>query len=331
MPEIAQRRALGDLVHSHLKGAGFSPDYVVTTPKPGLWKRPPFFTSLRLGDEALQPHAAIRLELDLDDVVDVYERFLGGYVFGKSLRGRAPVKWLGEALDLSTYAARHIFTPIVAGHARLSLQLNAVQLAALVTYNHDTDIDESPDTFAVRVGGFDFGVEGGLVLTNLRSRLVPAATLRGLPARVQNLSYWARGQGRMPASPSTFDMCRRWMLQNQDALNAISGPDTYTAMDAALEILWWRNSGHWPGRLKELTYAETSDRYLHAACEEARGFETFDRPLRGLAEIFTPQFMTSREFTERFGNVHQPLAFPLSNRVKNKWRAAIEDLDPGPQ
>lgn len=330
MPDIAPRRQLSNLVRAHLKRAGFEPDDARARVKPCVWHRPPLFTEMELAGEPLQRHLVTRIHLDIEDTVDVYERFLGGFLYSSTLREAGSVRWLGRALDLSLYAAKHVFPAPQPGKARLGLHLHAVQLAALVAYNFDATVEQSPDTFAVEVGDFVFGIQDGQVLSNLNQR-PRARTVKGLRAPQDgNLSSIARGMARLPTTTSSFDACRRWIASHREELNA-AGPDTDIAVDMALEILWWRYAGHFPSRLQELRFNESSDKYLHLACEQAREFEHFARPMIGLYEIFVPQFLSRREFTGHFGNHCQPLAVPLSNRMKAKWEAAIEDLDPGPQ
>lgn len=331
MPEIAARRSLTELIRTQLVEAGFDWRAVELDVEPRTWARPPFSTDLEVGGHPLQPHLAVRVPLDLEGMVEAYEHFLGGYVFGTSLRAVNSVVWLGNALGLSAYAARQVFVPMAPADAksRPDLVLNAAQFAALVAQNFESHTHDNDTDYVVTAGSFVFGVERRQIQSNLHGRGPAKARLF---KNLGDIRVLARGAPAPAApEPSQYDVCHAWLDLNKDRLNQWGRVDAHTPLSLALRILWWRNAGRLPSRLKTLLLEGAGDAALHGACTEARGFVTFDSPLRGLYQIYVPQFLSRREFTELFGNTFAYEPKTLGPRLIGKWEAAIEELDPGPQ
>jgi hypothetical protein len=80
--------------------------------------------------------------------------------------------------------------------------------------------------------------------------------------------------------------------------------------------------------LRLLVSFERSRKALTETCAEARGYERFDDPMTTLRTMFVPHFVTSSEFARLFGNPYYQVALPLSERVRQRWDQALNELDP---
>jgi hypothetical protein len=329
----ADQRALAQVLFEHFSRAGF--DYTAARaiePRRHSWPRPPLFTRLELGGEPLQRYLAVAAPHSADDLVDVYERFIAGYLYSRA-EGRLERKvlpsgkYLRRELSIPFYPGRMLFADPGANRLRLDTHLNLVQFAALAAYNHGCHLEHGPDTFvAITVPDARvFGVRAGRLVSNLRKprREIP---VRFLSNPEGNLVDLPRPALERSAAASAYDVLRQWLERNSERLG-----ERGEALLLAVSILRWHRPSFPPTALGHLFGYERSGDALRAACESARGYDRFDEPLKQLKEIFTPLFASVSDFHELFGNPSQKLSKPLSANTRLKWDQAINSLDPAAQ
>jgi hypothetical protein len=323
MREIAPRQALVDLVKRCLTDTGFGWEAAREAGETFPWSRPPLLTSSRLAGVPLQPHIAVPVALDADDLVNVYEEFVYHAITRRELMSRDIPGWFTGRLRSTTKAMQLLFVPPDERYLRLGFHLNLVQFAALVAYNQDAYVEEGPDTFitTVRGQGYRFGIEGGRLIANFKGNQ-SRRRVRQLQSS-RRLSEIARGLPTFAPGPTLFDKAAGYLDRNESRIGLEFGP-----LDLALRTLWWRTGGDVPAALIDLTFRESSKDALRAAVKEARQYMHFVDPMKSLAEIFVPQFMTLRRFTKLFGNPFQTAVSPTPF-MQRRWEAALSELDPG--
>jgi hypothetical protein len=315
MPEVAPRAALVSLVRDCLVEAGFCWEATRDVPEFAYdWPRPPLFSDARLAGIELQPHIAVPMDRGTDDLVNVYEEFIGAAFRKENLRVNAS-RWFARRLSWNYRVMDMLFTP---GRDRYNLHLNLVQFAALVAYNYPSDIVETDNTFLVtdRDFGFRFGVEAGRLVTNRRRVDKPCGFLRAKGG----LSKIARGASEVPDSPTMYDVTLAWLHRRNREIGV-----ELESLTLALQVLWWRMGGRFPSKLWNLQLRESSVAALRRAVQEARDYMDFSYPYRTLYEIFVPQLMRENDFCRKFGYtaVHPP-----TERARKRWDAALDALDP---
>lgn len=323
--EIAPRRELQEFLIPHLRRVGYGPrPHKLGRGKRFAWQRPPFHTGLVLAQRPLQEHLAVPCNRSVDDLVDIYERFIGGYVRGRKFGAQKPDFFIARSLGVHLLSARQLFVPPAEGRLRLDLHLMLVQFAQLVAYNHECEVEEGEDTFAVTVAeGLQFGVRCGKLISNLRRQPRREIPVRFLRAEGGSLANIARGTPVMLDHGTAYDTVRYWLTREEAKLGMEAEP-----LQFALNLLWWRTAGVPLLSLQSLACAEGSDEALHEALQLARQFESFDDPLQALHDIFVPQFLSQPRFSKLFGSVYQTRAKGYSPRMKQKWLTALEELEP---
>lgn len=295
-------------------------------PKPQRWDRPPLFTDLLLAGQPLQEFLGVGTRLAVDELADVYERFIAGYLYSRRFHSQHSDEWLRRSCKLGYYEGHSLFTRPAA--LRLGLHRNLMEFAALVAYNAPADIEHGKGTFTVFAvrEGLKFGVSGGRLVTNLRRARRKITVCHPL-SRVPRPCDLPRGS-RAPLGQATFfDTLREWLERHEARLGTFGA-----ALQLGLQILWWRvMPGTVPGRLRLLAAYEYSADALSAACEEARRYDSFDNPVQALKNLLHPTFMTMREFVEMFGDPHRKLTRPVPASIRQKWDQAINSLDPAYQ
>lgn len=327
MPEFRSRQALVERLYEHFYDAGF--DYraaKAVKAEPCRWLRPPLYTRLKLAGEPMQPYLAVPVAGTPDALCDVYERFIGGFLYSKQLHDTDSDTWLAGALGLGRYEARCLFARPQFNHERLGLHQHLVQFAALVGYNHPASVEKGNETFVVvsERDGLQFGVRDGRLVSNLRRerRQIP---VRFLASGTGSLADLTRGGYESNARSTLLDTLWRWTAANRARLG-----DTADALQLGLTILWWRMpAGAAPGGLRLLLCAEQSRPALQSACGKARQYESFEDPITTLKGLFVPGFVKPKEFAEMFGDPHQRVTTPVPASIRQKWDQAINSLDPG--
>lgn len=327
MPEFRSKQALVERLYEHFYAAGF--DYraaKATKAQPCRWMRPPLYTRLKLAGEPMQPYLSVPVVGTPDALCDVYERFIGGFLYSKQLNDTDAGTWLHDALGLGRYEARCLFARPQFNYERLGLHQNLVQFAALVGYNHPASVEKGNETFVVTSEreGLQFGVRNGRLVSNLRRerRQIP---VRFLASGTGNLADLSRGEYESTARAGLLDTLWRWTAANRARLG-----DLADALQLGLTIVWWRSPPGWaPGGLRLLLCAEQSRTALSAACVTARQYDNFEDPVTTLKGLFVPGFVKPKEFAELFGDPHQRVTTPVPASIRQKWDQAINSLDPG--
>lgn len=328
MDRAVDQRSLAQVLFEHFTYAGFNYNAArEIEPRSHLWLRPPLFTGLELGSEPLQQHLAVPSPLSADALVDVYERFIAGYLYtqaeGRGERKRLPSgKYLRKELGLPFYRGRMLFADPRPGRKRLDAHLNLVQFAALAAYSHRCHIEHGPDTFvAITVpDARQFGVRAGRLVSNLKKprREIP---VRFLKNRAGNLVDLPRGEPEAFAGELAYDVLRQWLEQHRNRLGARG-----EALQLAVTLMRWSRPSLMPEPMRHLFGYERSQDALRAACSQARGYQRFDNPLVTLKELFVPHFVTAADFNDLFG---QKGITPLAGGQRLEWDQAINSLDPG--
>lgn len=321
----ARRPELVAVLRELLKGAGFNWQACVSPePRARAWLRPPLVTELSIGDRELMPHLAIPAKLEVDGLLDVYERFVSGYVRRRVFHDTDPVKWLRRELRMSGDQARSLFTPVTPGKQRLSLHLNLVQLAALVHYNVDSVVERGVDTFKVTTfpDYYVFGVKEGELLTN-QKRQAPKISVNLLYSADGDLQNIARGVAQ------TREACLMERIYLWAELHRHRLGSDYEGLKMALRVLWWRGSAHRWDTLGYLTLKEHSNRAWLAALSEAAKYRQFEDPMASMQEIMVPQFMRLQRFRELFANAQQPRLKGFTARMCSKWDEVLYNLEIG--
>jgi len=326
--DIASRSQLSKMLRSSLEEIGFGFAQAIAEPPPvtAQWCRPPLFTSLVYRGEPLQPHLAVPVDIGIEDVVDVYERFIAGYIRRKKFKHTDTDAWFGRHLKIGVRAAAMVFVRPAFNRNRLDMHLNLVQFAALVQYNFECDVEVGADTYVVRVipEGFEFGVRRGELVTNLGKDL-PAIVVRGLHSPTGSLADIARGEPVDGVKPSLFDSIYAWLTQRREQLGLECEPLMFI-----LQVLWARGMGMVPFALLGLKVRTRSREALRYALKDARQWRLYERPLVALHEILVPQFLGNREFSEYFGSpVAKKNLNPVPPEVARRWDNALFELDPG--
>lgn len=326
MPRATHRQAsLAARVAEHLREAGCNwrtsaPARQEMVP-PVPWHRPPLFSDAMLGDEPIQDYLGVRCGLAVDQMLDVYERFIAGYLLTRNYADTDSVEWLRRELKLNWQMAKSLFTP--ASNAK-GWCLNLAQFAALVAYNHRTGIEHGSQTLVVTAprSGARFGVQRGQPISNFDTHLY-VGELPKTPGR-DRLAYGEMGEPDM--SPGTLlDVIKTWLLLNAERV----GPAVGEAIYIGLHVLYWRSwSPAAPVELQMLVSYERSAEALAEACKDALRFDEFRDPYNRLKEIFTPHFLTQKDFSELF-NPHQRVTTPVPPGIRQKWERAIKSLLPG--
>jgi hypothetical protein len=333
------------LVYEQMREAGFDFGAArATDTRPCLWVRPPLLTELELGGKRLQPHLSVQLRRSPEDLVDIYERFVGGFIYTRAetkpfesplvatphIRGAgrprsiSSDRWFQRELVVKYHIARSLFVKPAPGALRLGLHMHLVQFAALVAYNHRCHLEHGESTFvAITVQeALQFGVRDGRLVSNLTSvrREIPVRGLANPQGRLVDLP---RGEPELNDEPNLYDTARCWLEANRRRLGK-----TGQALELAVNILRWHSPRAVPGMLRLLVSFERSRKALTETCAEARGYERFDDPMTTLRTMFVPHFVTSSEFARLFGNPYYQVALPLSERVRQRWDQALNELDP---
>jgi hypothetical protein len=316
-------RPLGLVLRDYLRGMGF--DWRACTgeaPRPAPWSRPPLVTDLELAGRPLQPYIAAPCRLSAADMVDVYERFIAGYIQRRTFHDHAPNHWLRRQLRVEREHGRRLFTEIQPGSQRLSLHLNLVQVAALAHYNCPSALEEGPDTFKVTTlpDFYVFGVKEGELVTNSK-RQAKKVPVRFLRSETGNLQTIARGWPGYGAS-GVAERILPWAKANRKKLG-----DDYEAVLMALSILYWRKKEDPFQALRDLTYRERTPKAWAAALKEAFRHREMADPAKSLMRIFVPQFMPADEFRQAFTNADAPTAGVVSEAMAQKWDRVLRDLE----
>jgi hypothetical protein len=314
------RKALIERLYAGFAQAGF--DYREaerTRTHSCMWTRPPLFTTLELNGEPMQMYLNIPVIFRADEMTDIYDRFIAGFLFSNKFRRAHSDQWLRRKLKIQHYTGRSLFVRPKPHRVRFGLHMNLVQFAALVAYNHRAEIEEGPDTFVVTTPktGYSFGVRGGRLVTNLRRHREVICKGLSYPSGLQHMR---RGDLERDAEPTLFDTLKTWSAQNVQRLGQQA-----LALHLGVEILRWRSTpGGVPGQLRLLTSYQHSTDALAKACADARQYESFASPLKALWDLFSP-FIGRRDFENQFGSHAQ---LPLPDGLKSRWDLAINTLDP---
>jgi hypothetical protein len=327
--EIADRQDLTLLVRQYLRDLGFNWEAkAALRPDPYRWHRPPLFTALSLSGHPLQPHLAVPVKRDEDELLDTYERFVTGAIYLRSLYDKDIPLWFGRELGLHQNVTRLIFTPTEEGSKRRSYHFNLVQFAALVSYNVPCHISSTDSEFVVtsRLTGYKFGVKDGYAIVNMR---------RPYERRARDVFAYGyelvdivhMDEGVLPMVPSMFDVVKAFLLQPH-IMREVG--DEWHALNLALNLLWWRRAGVYPKRLLDLTFKDSGVAALRSAVAEARAFEDYDDPLRALHAIFVPHLLSPGRFRRMFGDCYSVgRAVGVTPASRTKWARALDELDPG--
>lgn len=321
--EFAPPAALAGLLARGLAGAGF--DYkaargeeaiVLSCGRPALW------TDLRLSGEALQPHISTSVELTLDEMCEVYERYVAGFILTRQLSvGGTEDQWLRQQLQFTARQTRQIFLSPGIQPLRQTVHWHLVQMAGLIAQNFECRVEESPDTFAVYTEkeGFKFGVMGGRMLSNI-AKPIPVRFMASSSARLQDA---CPEEHFGVAAPTLYDTMQKWLEVRAEVLR-----DAHAPLATALTAMRWRSPYVVPAPLQTLAMRDYSKDRLREACEEARGFRDLSAPLEGLRTLFVPYFMTTSAFNEHFGTPYARAHDTVTSDVAAAWEAAINSLVP---
>ena len=285
---------------------------------PPVWSQPPAFTDSVMDGVPLQPHVAVRCELGLDELVDVYERFLYEWVRPRRPRNTDTNcwQWLHRSLGLSWPQLRSLFVPPQEGSKRLGYHLNLVQFALLVAYNFDVSVEEDATSYCVTVRTYRFGVSQGHLVSNLgHTAPMPVRFLED-PAGLSLMNIARQGLGA-DSGDAMFEIVMAW--------GARLPPEDRQALTLVLRILWWRRNGLFPYSLKALTLPSNSRQALRSAVTAAREFRDLHNPYEFVRSLLVPQHMPRKEFN---------YAFPTKKGVVTphlalQWDQALNELDLG--
>jgi len=309
---------LAELVCSAYREDGLQPLPTGRKVKPRLWTRPPLYTNLTLLGEPLQPYLEVACDLALEELVDVYEQFVAGYVASDDLRGILSDDWLGEHLNLASPVARMLFAPplgAVVG-CRSHKLANILQFAALVSYNFPHTKIITSDAFVVRVEdtGYSFGAMNGAFISNMRyedtQKLPPVRMFRG--------SLWelARSAARRRHSMMIHDRLGYWAETQPEA----------NALQLALAILWWRNSNSSATTFQRMFLPKKPKPPVDEAVRRAREVLDSGNPLAELKDVFVPMHMPINEFIKLFASPYQKMKLPLSEEMRRKFEESLDQL-----
>lgn len=325
MSEDYSKKALVSNLADLFREVGFNwRAYERIKPRPAVWVRPPLFTDLCLGAQDMQGYLGVQVRLGIDEMLDVYERFISGYLYTKNYWDVEADQWLRRQLNMLPAVARSLFTPSKVGSLRTAHQANLVQLAAVVAYNYQVDYEHGPDSFVVRAlrNAAEFGVRDGRVVSNAALKWGHRMPSVKLGKGHNKLVLAVRGEGEV--FPATlFEVMRAWLEENTERLG-----ERGRAMGLGLQILRWRMPTA-PAKFWRLVSREFGKEALASACRDARHFDEHHDPIIFLREIFTPHFITPSDFADLFGNPHQRVTTPVPQALRQKWGRAINSLDPG--
>lgn len=320
----APRGELSHLLRCTLEEVGFDWRAASAEPyAPVEWARPPLFTDMELRGSPLQPHLAVPVSRELEEIVDTYERFIAGYIRSSLFRSKGSDGWLAKELKMRRDSASMLFVPPGFNRQRLDLHLNLVQMAVLVQYNFETVLEQGPGTYKVTTvpDGYVFGVEDRALCSNLR-RKVKTIKVAGL--NTDRLLRLARGEPVTPARPSLFDTIAKWAQARQ-----VYFGDDYEPLRLALQTLWWRSAGVSPPTLEALKQLTSSKEALRMAVKEAARWRDHEEPLTALRLMLVPEFLNRRRFSELFGNPEQWSGRQITPELANRWDNALMEIDPG--
>lgn len=206
------------------------------------WPRPPFVTDLDLGGEPLMPYLIVPT-LKVDELVNVYEQFIAGYLYSRRLHNFHPDRWLRANLKLQHYEAKRFFSrPRPSFNEKLlNLHLNLVQFAGLVLQNvENCTVIEGHNTFLVTANSRNsrvsqFGVLDGQFVSNLKcQRRIP---VRFLCSPDGKLSHLAQSFGAEASEkPGLYDQLALW-------LRSQVGPRSEALKIGLLALRWSKPEG----------------------------------------------------------------------------------------
>lgn len=317
----AKQSKLAELVCSAYREDGLQPLPTGRKVKPRLWTRPPLYTNLKLRGELLQPYVEVQCDLGLDELLDVYETFIAGFVMkDDDFTDIESDDWLGSSLHLAPSIARMLFAPPfggVRGHG-LHLLANIIQFAALVSYNfpHTTLVTE--DAFVVRVSDteYGFGVMNRTFVSNMYYEL---RDTQKLPAtRMFRGSLWElpRSAARRRHTVTIHDRLAYWAESQPEA----------EALQLALAILWWRNCSSSGNIFHRMFKPEKSKPPIEDAVHRGRKALDSENPLTALRDVFVPSHMLVSEFIARFASPYRKLKLPLSEEMRAKFERSLDQL-----
>jgi hypothetical protein len=315
------------MVQDFLKGAGFDWRCVSgPAPSPMYWRRPPLVTDAELSGQPLMPHLAIPVKLRADGFVDIYERFIAGYVRRKTYHDTPSPAWLKKELGLAGQQARLMFTEPEFDQVRLGHHLNLVQFAALVHYNTESLVQRGSNTFKVTTlpDYYVFGVLDGQLVTNQTRPAKPIA-VRFLHDEDGDLQNAARGEAEADEHPSILERVMQWAVSRREWMGAAD----YQGLIVALRLLWWRSKRHAYESLRELTLRSHSDEAREKAFELARGHRNFEQPLESIQQILVPQFMGLKQFRLLFSNPQQQRKRRPTEATHRRWDTVLDKLELG--
>jgi hypothetical protein len=316
---------LKSVIAQQFREAGFNwRAYERIKPRPGVWIRPPLFSTLLMGAQQMQGYLAIPTHLGADELLDIYERFISGFMYSKNYWDADADQWLRRELRMQYPIARSLFTPSNVGRLRAAHHAHLVQFAALVSYNYSVDFEHGPDTFVARLtrNAAQFGVREGKLVSNAAGKWGREVTPARLAGGHDALVHAVRGEAEVFAG-TLFEVMRAWLDENAPRLGELG-----QALGLGLRILRWRSPGV-PVEFWKLVSREFSTEALAAACGDARHFNYQRDPFNFLKELFTPHFISLGDFADLFGHPHQRVTTPVSPTLRQKWERAINSLDPG--
>lgn len=304
-------KSLAELVCSVYRDAGTPPLPTGKKVKPRLWTRPPLYTHLTLLDEPLQPFLEVMVGRTLDEMVDVYEQFVAGYLVAKEF-DMDSTGWLGRMLGMSARDSRMLFAP--AEGRRAHLFANLIQFAALVSYNVSSTRSTTADSFVVTTAylGYRFGVRDGTFISNVNY----AEPQKQLDLRVYNGSLWDL--------PRTAAVKRKREITIHDQLSywALQQPQAEELL-LALRILWWRSRTSSTARFEQMFKPEIVTPTAEAITAARVALDS-DNPLDALREVFV--HMPIAEFIRRFASPYRKLKLPLSEEMRQKFEFSLSEL-----
>lgn len=285
--------------------------------KQWLWTRPPLYTGLKLLGEPLQPYLEVKVGCSIDEMVDVYEQFVAGYLVAKEFN-LDPTGWLGRMLNLSSTDSQMLFAQPAGkepGH-RPHLFANLIQFAALVSYNFSSTKSTTADSFVVTTDylGYRFGVRDGTFVSNLNY----AESQKQLDLRVYNGSLWdlpRSAAARRRREVTVHDRLAGWAKQQPEK----------EALLLALRILWWRSRASSAAKFTKMLENETQAPINFAVAVARKALDAHN-PLADLRDIFVPMHMPIGEFIRRFASPYQKLKLPLSEEMRHKFEHSLNQL-----
>lgn len=312
------------MVREYLRGAGFNWSSKPRKPAPPrMWHRPPLVTDLEISGLALQPHLALPVKTSADALVDIYERFIAGYLRKRRFHDTHSVDWLRKEAGITSLQARSLFTDPQEGKLRLGLHHNLIQFAALVHYNVESVLQRGPNTFKVTTlpDYYVFGVRDGELVSNQRRdlRVIPVA---GLTSKEGDLQLAVRGKGERSES-CILDVVADWADTQQRVLGA-----DHLGLITALRVLWWRGTRHSFESIRALMFKSTSAEAWAKALAEASRHRSFEDPLDSLGQIMAPEFMNMRKFRSLFSQSHARGVKP-SEATHGRWDETLMRLEAG--